>query len=209
MITGYFGVPGCGKSTYLAKIAHKTLKKIEKGKSHYRHVLTNFPVHGCEQITLFDLGRYDLEYCLILFDEISMDADNRDYKTFPKHVRDFFILHRHAHNDLIYFCQDYQKVDKVIRNVTFDLWYLKRSVIPFLSQFTVAKRIYRNLNINEYTSELTLGYRFAKLLEIIFSPSKKFCFRPFYYKYFDSFDKLQLDGLPEFDFRRWDNGVTT
>lgn len=203
MVTGYFGVPGCGKSTFLAKLAHKEIIKIRKGKSNYKHVLTNFPVQDCECINLMDLGKYDLEYCLILFDEISLDADSREYKSFPHHVRDFFVLHRHLHNDIIYFCQDYSKVDKVIRNVTYDLWYLHRPVVPFFSQFSIAKRIYRNININEYTSELTLGYRFAKFLELIFSSNKKICFRPFYYRYFDSFDKLQLDGLPPYVFQRW------
>lgn len=203
MVTGFFGVPGCGKSTLLAKFAVKELRKMEKGKSRYKHVLTNFPVHGCEMVSLQDLGTFDIENCLILFDEISMDADSRDYKNFSKSLRDFFILHRHVGNDIIYFCQDFEKVDKVIRNLTFDLWYVRSSVIPFLNQFSYAKRIYRNININEFTSDLTLGYRFAKITEIIFSPSKKICFRPFYYKYFDSFDKLQLDGLPAFHYQKW------
>lgn len=203
MVSGYFGVPGCGKSTFLAMIASKTLKRIEKGKSPYKHVLTNFPVSGCEQIRLDDLGKFNLEYCLILFDEISLDADSREYKSFPHHVRDFFVLHRHLHNDIIYFCQDYSKVDKVIRNVTYDLWYLHRPVVPFFSNFSIAKRIYRNININEYTSELTLGYRFAKFLELLFSQNKKICFRPFYYKHFDSFDKLQLNNLPDYIFTKW------
>lgn len=203
MVTGFFGVPGCGKSTLLAKFAVKELRKINKGKSHYHHVLTNFPVHGCEMVSLQDLGTFDIENCLILFDEISMDADSRDYKNFSKSLRDFFILHRHVGNDIVYFCQDFEKVDKVIRNLTFDLWYVRSSVIPFLNQFSYAKRIYRNININEFTSDLTLGYRFAKLTEIIFSSSKKICFRPFYYKYFDSFDKLQLNGLPEFHYQKW------
>ena len=204
MITGYFGVPGCGKSTFLSQIAIKELRKIKQGKSAYKHVLTNFPVHGCEIVNIHDLGRYDIQNSLILFDEISMDADSRDYKNFSKSLRDFFILHRHACNDIVYFCQDYEKVDKVIRNLTFDLWYLRKPVFPFLNRFSIAKRIYRNININEYTSELSLGYRFAKLSEIIFSSSKKICYRPLYYKYFDSFDLLQLSGLPEFQYKSWD-----
>ena len=203
MVTGFFGVPGCGKSTFLAKLAVKELRKIQKGKSAYKHVLTNFPVEGCERVDLLYLGKFNIEYSLILFDEISLDADSRDYKNFPSHVRDFFILHRHLHNTVIYFTQDYSKVDKVIRNVTYDLWYLHKPVVPFFSNFSIAQRIYRNININEYTSELTIGYRFAKFLELLFTSNKKICFRPFYYKYFDSFDKLQLSHLPDFPYKRW------
>lgn len=203
MITGYFGVPGSGKSTFLAMLAVKELRRIKKGKSRYKHVLTNFPVHGCEQISLFDLGRYDITDSLILFDEITLDADSRDYKIFAQSTKEFFTLHRHCNDDIIYFCQDFSRVDKTIRNQTFDLWYLRSSIFPFFRQFSTAKRIYRNININEYNSELTLGYRFAKMREIIFASSKKICYRPLYYKYFDSFDKLQLSDLPEFQFTKW------
>ena len=117
MITGYFGVPGCGKSTFLSQIAIKELRKIKQGKSAYKHVLTNFPVHGCEIVDIHDLGRFDIQNSLILFDEISMDADSRDYKNFSKSLRDFFILHRHACNDIVYFCQDYELLYQPFRNL--------------------------------------------------------------------------------------------
>ena len=203
MVTGYFGVPGCGKSTFLAMLASKEIKKIKKGKSKYKQVLTNFPVKDCFIVTIDDLGRYDIENCLILFDEITLDADSRDYKQFPLRTKNFFTLHRHTGNDIIYFCQDYSRVDKTIRNVTFDLWYITSPIFPILRNFSVAKRIYRNININEYNSELTLGYRFGKFFELLFSKSKRICFRPKYYKYFDSYDKLQLDNLPEFELKSW------
>lgn len=203
MVTGIFGTPGSGKSTYLCMIAQRELKKIKKGKSKYKHVLTNFPVTGCEQISIDDLGLYDISYSLILFDEITLDADSRNFKSFPTRTKNFFILHRHLHNDVIYFCQDFSQVDKIIRNVTFDLWYLYSPVIPLLNNFSFCRRIYRNININEYSSELTLGYRFPKFTEIIFSKCSKSCFRPRWYKYFDSYDKLQLDNLVEFDYKSW------
>ena len=203
MVTGYFGVPGCGKSTFLAMIATKENKRIKKGKSRYKAVLTNFPVEGCFKVNIDDLGYFDIHDSLILFDEITLDADSRDFKTFPVATKNFFTLHRHLNNDIVYFCQDYSRVDKTIRNVTFDLWYLQSSVFPGFRQFSVAKRIYRNININEYTSELSLGYRFAKLREILFSQCKKVCYRPRWYKYFDSFDKLQLGNLPDFIYLPW------
>lgn len=39
MVTGYFGLPGSGKTTFLSKIAQKELKRINKGKSPYERVL--------------------------------------------------------------------------------------------------------------------------------------------------------------------------
>ena len=63
-------------------LAQKELRRIQKGKSPYRYVLTNFPVHGCFQVSIKDLGYFDIHHCLILFDEITLDADSRDFKSF-------------------------------------------------------------------------------------------------------------------------------
>lgn len=69
---------------------------------------------------------------------------------------------------------------------------MSKSVIPFFRSFTSAKRIYRNININEFTSDLTLGYRFCNFLESIFVSNYKLVFRPFYYRLFDTHDELHL-----------------
>lgn len=203
MVTGYFGVPGCGKTTILTSIAQKELKRIRKGKSSYQHVLTNFYCAGCDMISVLDLGHFDMEYCLILLDELTLDADARDYKKFSASLKQFFILHRHLHCDVIYFVQDFSQVDKIIRNVTFDLWYTSKSVLPFFRNWSISRRVYRQISINEYTSELILGYRFSKFLERLFDRSTRICFRPHWYKYFDSFDKGGFDSLPDFDYVKW------
>lgn len=203
MITGYFGVPGCGKTSILTIIAQKELIRIKKGKSRYDHVVTNFYCAGAERFNVSDLGIYRFDNTLILIDEITLDVDSRDYKKFSKGLKDFFVLHRHLHNDIVYFCQDFERVDKTIRDMTYDLWYLKKSIIPFFDHFTVAKRIFRNININEYSSELTLGYRFASLLEIIFTPTKKLFYRRPYYKYFDSYDPGILGNRMVYNYVSW------
>lgn len=203
MITGYFGVPGCGKTTILTSIAQKELKKIHKGKSKYKEVYTNFYCEGCKKIDFKQLKNYRVDNALILFDEISLDADNREYKTFPTEIRNFFILHRHLGDDIIYFTQDYGKVDKVIRSLTNDLWYVTKSVAPLFNRFSVSKQIYRQITINEYTSELTLGYRFANLIEKIFAKTKKITYRPHWYRYFDSYDELNMKEIPTLPIEEW------
>lgn len=203
MITCYFGVPGCGKTTILTKIAQKELKRIKKGKSSYSHVLTNFECRGCECVNFDDLANFKITDSLILLDEITLDADNREFKTFSKSHKRFFTLHRHLRNDIVVFCQDFSRMDKTIRNNVFDLWYVTKPVLPFFRGFSVARRIFRNISINEFTSELTLGYRFATFLERIFSPTFQFTWRKPYYKYFDSYDDSDFDSLDNFDFKRW------
>ena len=160
MITCYFGVPGVGKTTLATKLARQGLKK-------YRHVYTNFQCYGTEKIDYKDLATYKMYNSLIVLDELTLDADNRDFKLFSKSHKDFFTLHRHLGCDIIYLTQNYENIDKKIRDCTNELWYMSKSVLPFFKRFTFAKRIYRNININENTSELTLGYRFNKVSKSI------------------------------------------
>lgn len=207
MIVGYFGVPGAGKSTLLTKFAVKELRRIEKGKSKYKNVYTNFYVAGCKQISFDDLEHKKVYDSLILLDEITLDADNRNFKSFPIGIRDFFILHRHLGCDIIYATQSYELVDKKIRQLTQELWYMSRTVVPFLDKFTVARRIYRTIKINEYTGDLILGYRFCNLLEFFFTSNIKTVFRPFYYMYFDSYDEGVLHDRHIFDSTEWSDTI--
>lgn len=201
MITCYFGLPGVGKSTVLAMLAQRELKRIKRGKSKYKRVFTNFPVKGCFEFHFKMLGLVDMSDSLILIDEITMDADNREFKSFPVHVRNAFILHRKYGQDIIYFTQNWNAVDKKIRDLTAELYYLKR--LPLL---TVGTRIFRCQDINEQTKEIVFGYRFPNLWERIKSFILPFysiyvsCFRPFYYKYFDTFEAPEL---PSHTFFLW------
>ena len=186
MIKAYFGVPGCGKSTTL-------VKEYRKNRKRYKHIYTiNIEIKGLERIEKEDLENYKFENTLILWDEITMDADNREFKTFSKPLRDFFLLHRHLGCDIIYATQNFENVDKKVRDLTSELWYMQKSVVPILKAFTTTKRIYRNININENTSELTLGYRFCNLVESFFVSNFKIIWRRPLYKYFDSWDELTL-----------------
>lgn len=201
MVTCYFGVPGVGKTTLLAKFAIKGLKLVKSGR--YENVYTNFYCKGCKRLDFKVLDTYKIYNSLIILDEITLDADNRKFKSFPDGVRDFFILHRHLGNDIIYATQSYEMVDLKIRQVTQELWYMSRSVVPILSEFTSAKRIYRQININEHTSELTLGYRFCNLIEAFFTTNYKSVFRRRYYKYFDSFEEGALENRPIYSSFLW------
>lgn len=193
MIKAYFGVPGCGKSTTLVKEYRKNRKK-------YDHIYTlNIDIKGCRRITKEDLEQYKFTNSLILWDEITMDADNREYKSFSKPLRDFFLLHRHLGVDIIYATQNYENVDKKVRDLTSELWYMSKSVVPILREFTSTKRIYRNININENTSELTLGYRFCNFIESLFVSNFQLILRRRFYKYFNSWDELNLKDRRDYE----------
>lgn len=193
MITCFFGLPGCGKSTLLAKLAYKELKRIKKGKSKYVRVLSNYFIRGCSVLDFDMLGKYDMSNSLILLDEISLDADSRDFKSFSKPLKQFFILHRHYGCDIIYATQQYDGVDRKIRELTQNLYYMKKA-----GPLTYATAIYRKITITE-DSEIKMGYVLPKLIKIIsdIRHTMIFCFRPKYYKLFDSFD---APVLPKYDY---------
>lgn len=213
MITCYFGVPGAGKTTLLTKFAVRAVKDQKlpnwllrlKKRKKYSHVYTNFYCKGAEMINFSDLGKYKTYDSLILLDELAMDADNRKFKTFDDNIRDFFILHRHLGNDIIYATQSYEAVDLKIRFLTQELWYMSKSVVPFLRAFTTAKRIYRNISINEHTSDLILGYRFCNIIESFFVRNYQIVLRRKYYKHFDSFDEDKLAPRETLKSILWDN----
>lgn len=216
MITGYFGVPGCGKTTLATKKARKLnkmiardKKRVEKGKKRkcpYDYVLTNFECKGCYKINFKDIGVYDIQHCAIILDELTIDADNRDFKYFAKSSVEGFVYHRHYFNDIYYYTQNYQAVDKKIRDLTHTLFFVKKSYLPFFSLFTRARRIFRTIDINEHTKEIVNGYRFPNLFELILDfvgvlRIGEICFRPFYYKDFDSF--CQPLKLSPFTYEKW------
>lgn len=195
MIKGYFGVPGCGKSTTLVKEYRKNRKKYDNIYS------VNIEIKGVKQITKEDVRKYRFKNALILWDEITLDYDNRNFKEFTKEDKEFWLLHRHMGVDIIYATQNYENVDKKIRDLTIELWYMQKSVVPLCRGFTTTKRIYRNININENNSELTLGYRFCNKIEGIFVSNFKIIWRRKYYKYFNSFDELNLKERKQYEER--------
>lgn len=190
MITGYFGLPGCGKSTFLAKMAQQY---ISKG---YRvFVLDTAPVDGCYLISWDDIGQFDMSNSVILLDEISLFADNRDYKNFSHRLKQFFILHRHYHCDIVWFTQQYDGVDRKIRELTTCLYYVRAA-----GMFSYAVRIDRFIFVQKEQKDIKVGFKITGFFRALFAflnGSVKLCFRPRYYKYFDSFD---APVLPQKDF---------
>lgn len=190
MITGYFGLPGCGKSTFLTKLAKKY-----QSLGYRVFVLAEYPVDGCYLFDWNDLGIYDMSNSVIMIDEVTLKADSRDYKKFNDVLKQFFILHRHYHCDIIWFTQQYDGVDKKIRELTSCLYYIRSA-----GMFSYAVRIDRFIHIDKEQKEIKVGYKLSGLLRILFgwlNDSFKLCFRPKYYKYFDSFTAPKL---PEKEF---------
>lgn len=195
MIKAYFGVPGVGKTTILIEEYLKAKKGL---KPKYDHIYSvNVDIQGVERITKEQFEKEKFINSLILWDEITLDYDNRDFKNFSPEAREAWLLHRHFGSDIIYATQNYENVDKKIKDITMELWYLGKSVIPILNEFTSAKRIYRNITINESTSDLTMGYRFCNFIEGLMVSNFKLILRRKYYKYFDTNEELSMEERKE------------
>lgn len=181
----------------LAKIASQELRRIQKGKSKYKRVFCNYYIKGCFKICFSDLGVFDVSDSLILLDEITLDADSRNFKSFAEASKMFFILHRKYNCDVVYVTQQYDAVDKKIRELTSDLYYMRG-----FRFFTFATRIYRHITITQ-DGDIKNGYIFPSFIQILTHPryNLRFCFRQRYFKYFDSF---QAPSLPK---RKWQTYV--
>lgn len=206
-----FAKKGAGKSTFLAKQAVQHLKA---GWTVY----STEPIPGTYHISPNDIGFYalddglymiasgeagDLDFSpaspeankrkiLLLIDEVSLIWHARDFKTFPKEVRQFFKLQRHYGVKVIMCSQSFD-VDKSIRDLADDMWLLQKK----FRVFSYGKRILKKLDIVEATgnndgqSKIVDQLVFDSVL-FFWCGSRSLTFIPRYIKYFNSFDAPEL-----------------
>ena len=122
----FFGLPGCGKTTILTKLAYDAVRS-----RRYKNVFSNVPLSICG-VTYLDnscIGKYILEDGLILIDEASLYADSRDHANFSKGQLSFFLMHRHFNVDIYLFTQQWDGVDRKIRVITDRVYYVYKDII--------------------------------------------------------------------------------
>lgn len=195
MISLYFGLPGCGKTTMLCYLAKKNMQR-------YLHIYGNIPVAlpGYTYIDNDCIGNYDLGDSLILIDEGTLFADSRSYKSFPPELTSFFLLHRHWKCDIIIFTQGWDALDKRIRVITDRVYYVYKG--PLLGKWITRWYpipygiiIPDKKDDSEKLGEIVQGYCKPGFFRRLFFSGR--LFRPRYYKYFDSWDHPALPPLPE------------
>lgn len=186
-----FGPKGVGKSTYLAKVAQKYLKKGW-------NVFSTDPIHGVIKIDAADIGLKDFpEKSLLLIDELGLLFANRDFKQFPKHVRYFFKMQRH-YKVRVVGCSQAWDIDKTIRLLT-DKIFIMSKWLGVLTVLCEVKRKFKVVEAGE-NSESRIADSLV-LTPFFMAPfgARKYCWIPKYSKYFDSFavdEHTCLDGTP-------------
>lgn len=201
MVRIYFGKPGCGKTTKFAQIAFLTSKAIDQGKSRYRFIIGNVALYGIPHYYLISpdtLGMIGYPDALVLVDEGSIFADSRawhDNKNNKNLFLEYILLHRHWGNDVFFFTQIWNRLDKTIRDVANEVIYLHRGFI--LRGMTRETRIGYGVIIpaagQDHPGEIIMGYIKPGRLAQVFEP--RFWRFP-YYKYFDTLERPDLPLFP-------------
>ena len=196
MIRIYFGKPGCGKTTKFAQIAYKTSRAIDKGRSPYKFIIGNVALKGIPhyyQISPSTLGMIGYPNALVLIDEGSIVVDSRSWeknKQKSNNLLEYILLHRHWCNDVYFFTQIWNRLDKTIRDVTNEVVYLHRGFLPGITRETIIRYGIMIPTVGQdKPGEIIMGYikpsRINQFLE------KRFWRRP-YYKFFDTHERPDL-----------------
>lgn len=195
MITRFFGLPGCGKTTVAAKIAYEALRS---GK--YKAVYGNVPIGapGYTYIPFSYVGQYLLQDCCIIIDEAAIECGNRDYKNFSKERVEFFMTHRHYRCNVVLFSQEPDGVDTKIRSITDQMFYIKKGAILGRWYSTVYRipygLVWPDENSNgENLGKIVMGYLKPSLLSRLLAQR---VYRPKYYHLFDSWETKPLPPIP-------------
>jgi hypothetical protein len=168
---------GAGKTTLLARYAQRELKKIKKGKSLYKAVVSNTPISGCYYVK--DIRQFiketRAEHVLYLVDEAGIVWNNRKMKITDEEI-EYIKLIRHYHSKLIAISQSYDDVDITIRRLYTNVYILNK-----ILGITLIRPIKKYVTIDKETEQITDGYKF----KLIFSWGV--LVRRLYYKYFDTY----------------------
>lgn len=193
MIKVKFGLPRAGKTTDFAREALRNRHK-------YRHIYGNvhMSVPGYTYIPDSFLGIYQLDHALILIDEATLLADNRDFKSMKKTLVQFLVLHGHYKVDIIFYVQKWDAIDIKIRSMTQEVYYIRKA--PILGRWLSYE--YRIPYGIEFSNPKTDGHRYGEIImgygrpRIFDRVFKGVIIRPLYYKYFDSWEAPALTPLP-------------
>ena len=135
---------------------------------------------------------------LILIDEGTLAFGNRDWKTFGRPLKEFFLLHGHYKCDIAIFTQKWDGIDVLIRSITERVFYIQRAgsktkywKIPHGFAIPTKKQ---NKEAGRQLGPIEEGYCKPPFLYLLFL-AKKFYRRP-YYKFFDSYAAPTLPPFP-------------
>lgn len=179
MIRLFFGSPGAGKTTLAVRLMLKEKRRGVQVLSNFDTSISDF--FNCSDLESF----YPPKYAHITVDESGIVFNNRKFKTLSQGIIEYFKLHRHNYNDIDFYSQSFDDTDITIRRLATEYWNVKK-----VGFFTVCRRYFPRVMVDEQTHQIVTGfYKRSPLWQLLPGQPKQFmfCFRPLYYKYFDSY----------------------
>mgnify|MGYP005973447151 CR=1 FL=1 len=180
-----FAPPGCGKTTLLAWLALRFGKKCV--------VYGNVPLKDVPNYYLIDwsmIGTYDFRDCVILIDEASIEANNRQYKSMLMSTIKYLKLHRHYRAQMYFFSQSHDDIDVTIRRLSDRYYLVSKSIFFFITKRFILRQIKKTVGIND-EKLVADAFEFVPLSKFKYSGRKVF-------KHFDSFSAPALCPVPFF-----------
>lgn len=200
----WVGLPGSGKTS----VAVYACKKFEK-KEPNRYIYSNVPIIGTYKYDNPDLGHKAIENGLIIFDEAGITEFGRNFKKNMNDTYKLEFLKKYRHHDIYNFMVFSQAVDfdKVYYDLAESLHILKK-VGPWSVVWHYRRAI---TGFDSQTGKPIMGWK----LQFFPWDRLSLIFRPPTYKYFDSYERMELepfelvpwtkttrfavDDLPDFD----------
>lgn len=195
-----FGKKGSGKTTYMTKLA---INYQKKGWTVY----CDREIPGCFVFRTEDFGKYQFpENSLVLVDEVGLVWDNRNFKSFPEHVKVYFKYQRQYKNVVYLFSQSFD-VDKKIRDLTDHLYIVQN----FFNCFSIARRVTKKITVVhadksvQGESKIVDDYNIDPLWQCFFG-SIVFTYIPHWAMYFKSYNPpvlppYEAERMPRPEFR--------
>lgn len=180
-LTFIFGKKGAGKSCYMVR----EMLKLQKAGWIIYTDMPDIKIPDVRIISHKDLAVFrPEEHSALFLDEVGISMDNRDYKSFPPGLRDFFKYLRKMKCRCYLNSQAYD-VDKKVRD-TVDGMILQTSLFGV---FSISRPIIRSVTLTEASgladSRIADSLRFGSFF------SFRVYYMPKYFKYFNSLEMPQ------------------
>lgn len=176
-----YGGPGSGKSTYACFLARKALASGVP-------VFSNVPITGCYILSREDIGRFSIPSGLVIFDEVGVEYNNRDFKAnFSKssggsQALEWWKKHRHEGCQCLILSQGFDDMDKKLQTLGSHYWIVRHSMLPGM---ITLRQIRKQPSIDEKSHQPIDFYDWQPF-------SKRRVFMRPLWRYFDSFDRMAL-----------------